>query len=115
MIKDVIPCFETVFLSMARNAGAGGDVTSLNIILCADKDCVKIDCFRDKLETKALQTKNPYCPVCVGEKTLAEAMTLQVSEIYLFLREREISKASLKAYISFHVYRRMKTPNTPSS
>jgi hypothetical protein len=79
MLKDVIPCFETVFLAMARNADAGGDPATLNITLCGPKDCLKIDCFRQKLEVKALQVKDPYCPVCLCEKTLAEALTVEVS------------------------------------
>lgn len=79
VLKEVIPCFETVFLAMARNADAGGDPATLNITLCDDKACLKIDCFRQKLEVKALQAKDPYCPVCLGEKTLAEALMVEVS------------------------------------
>lgn len=79
VLKDVVPCFETVFLAMARNADAGGDPATLNITLCNNKDSVKIDCFRHKLEVKALQMKNPHCPVCLGEKTLAEALMVEVS------------------------------------
>lgn len=77
-LKDIIPCFESIFLAMARNADAGGDPATLNITLCSDKDRLRIDCFRNKLEVKALQTKDPYCPVCLGEKTMAEALMVQV-------------------------------------
>ncbi|KAF3396010.1 hypothetical protein F1880_006627 [Penicillium rolfsii] len=80
MFKDVTPCFETVFLAMAQNAEAGGNPATLNITLCDYRACVKIDCFRQKLEAKALQTKDPYCPICRGEKTTAEALMVPEDE-----------------------------------
>ena len=74
--KKTIPCFENIAVSMVRNAAMGLDPEKLELIFCKDSECMKIDCFRRRLEVKALQGKNlsPCYPVCKGEKTLAQAL-----------------------------------------
>lgn len=79
LVKETSPCAAAIFLSMIRNKEAGGDLAQMEITLCDEKEWVKVDCFHGKLETRALQTEAPYCPVCTGEKTLAQALTAAVS------------------------------------
>ncbi|OOQ88998.1 hypothetical protein PEBR_10188 [Penicillium brasilianum] len=75
LIQESTPCTATIFLAMVRNAEAGGNLDTLKFTLCDKTDWVKVDCFHRKLETRALQPEAPYCPVCTGEKTLAQALT----------------------------------------